>query len=213
MRAHLSVLACSLALVAMPVLAGETPPTVPLTDPVSVSPAAGIHFKVPSKGWMSCDPATNALLGVETVPEKLEKLFCNRNDFGATQFVVFHSDMVELMIVWTGSKQNPEIDEKIFEVMPEDGLKVTSDAICAQVAEAQDMVFDTCALSAKVISGRTCLVGRLSGPHKGRTLYARIVMVPFKGGASVIMFMDTDADSGKTGPILDAMAASLTIGP
>ncbi len=187
--------------------------------PVPLSPAPGVSLSIPS-GWMSCDDATNALLGNRIDLLDVRHRSCaNVKGDDDIKLFTFNPQLLQNITVVVGYRNRTNLSESQFAAYSQDKLTEMTPRVCGDVTKPlkDDLkAVDSCALSVEEIGGHTALVattvGVFSNDSDTERAQDRFYFVPYENGLAMVQFIVPVIGGQVSQPIVDDIMRSLVIG-
>ncbi len=186
--------------------------------PVPFSPAPGISISLPS-GWMSCDDATNALLGNRQDPFGVRQRSCAKVKADEIKLSAFNPLLLQNITVVVGYRDRTSWSESEFAGFSQDKLTEMTPDICGDVTKSlRDNLkpVDSCALSVEQIGGHTALVATTVGVFSDESdtdrARDRFYFVAYDQGLAMIQFIVPLIGEQVSQPIVDDIMRSIVIG-
>lgn len=195
----------------------DTPPPAtqaasPLQDAVRIPAVPNVSLLVP-RGWYSCDDATNALLGGVKMPGAFTAAFCKPDDPKDAKFKIVNPNMAEIVMGLIMEKPaNPDMIER-FATMSPDELRLASDKFCSFVSGKQGASVVNCNVAPTTIGDHHAVSGSVDGigQGSGSAFNAKFLAFATPEHVYLVILADTEASRARTGPLIDAMLASVEI--
>jgi len=188
----------------------------PAKGTVHIAPAPGVSFDVPTT-WISCDDATNKLLGGNADPHGLKSKVCVTVADVPYKFRAFNPALFKTLSMLVDQHEKLDITPDELASITPDMAKAITPATCAEIVKpmtGDGTTIASCEVTVGTFAGMKALHSIVVATPPNNEIakfQVDIYEMPYSHGYLQVQFNSPSAFRSVTGPQIDSVIASFKV--